>query len=228
MIQIKENVFVLSGSGYTYAFGVYEGKLRHIYFGAPIDDVLSLAPVNWSNTRLEMGEYGRGDFRTPFITLHNATCMSTDLRYTSYEIVEKPSFGMPSLRGKNETLVVTLTDDLLSVRLKLYYTPYEDALVRRAEIENFGTKPVQLDKLMSVGIDLPNDEYEAITLSGKWGGERQINRDKIPKGIRRITSTRGISSHDFNPFAAIVKCGTTETHGEAIGLNLVYSGNFAI
>lgn len=228
MIRIEKNVFIVSGNNYTYAFGVCEEKLRHIYFGAPIDDVLAPVPVWWQNARLEFGEYGRGDYRTPFLSVHRDKNMSTDFRYTGHEIVAKPSFGMPALRGTSKTLVITLTDEHLSLRLKLYYTPYAEALVRRAEIENFGTNPIQLDKLMSAGFDLPSDAYEAITLPGKWGGERQISRDKILKGLHTVSSTRGNSSHECNPFAAIVKRDTTETCGEAIGLNLVYSGNFAI
>ena len=228
MIQAKNDLFVLSGKSYTYAFGVYEGKLRHLYFGAPIDNVAPPAPVYPPNARLEIGEYGRGDFRTPFVAVHNHDCASTDFRYTGCEIEAKPALSMPALRGNGDTLVIIMTDELLKLKLRLYYTPYDEALVRRAEIENFGGAPVELDKLMSLGIDLPNDEYEAVTLVGKWGGERQINRDSIQKGIRCISSTMGNSSHDFNPFAAIVKRDTSETFGEAIGFNLVYSGNFLL
>ena len=228
MIQTQNDLFILSGKSYTYAFGVYEGKLRHLYFGAPIDNIAPPVPVYPPNARLEIGEYGRGDFRTPFLAVHGDGCMSTELRYTGYKIIEKPALGMPALRGTPKTLVITLTDELLSIRLRLYYTPYEEALVRRAELENFGAAPLQLDKLMSVGLDLPSGEYEAVTLPGKWGGERQVSRDNIQKGIRSISSTKGNSSHDFNPFAAIVKHDTTERYGEAIGFNLIYSGNFLL
>ena len=228
MIRKNKDIFVLSGNSYTYAFGVFEGKLRHLYFGAPIDDIAPPVPVWLPNARFEAGEYGRGDFRAPFLAVHTDGCMTTDFRYTGYEILAKPDFGMPALRGGHETLVVTLTDELLSLRLKLFYTPYGEALVRRAEIENFGNAPIELDKLMSAGIDLPNDGYEVITLPGKWGGERRMSRDQVTRGIRSISSNKGNSSHDFNPFAAIVKRDTTETHGEAIGLHLVYSGNFSI
>ena len=37
---------------------------------------------------------------------------------------------------------------------------------------------------------------------------------------------RGISSHQQNPFIALVQQDTTETQGDAYGLSLVYSGNF--
>ena len=228
MIQTQDNVFILSGESYTYALGVCEGKLYHLYFGAPIDDIAPPAPTWLPNAKLELGEYGRGDFRTPFVAVHKEGCMTTDFRYAGYEIVKKPAFGLPALRGEQETLVVTLTDELLSLKLKLYYTPYEEAIVRRVEIENLGKQPLQLHKLMSAGLDLPNAEYEAITLPGQWGSERQIWRGSIPKGIYSVSSSRGQSSHEFNPFAAIVKRDTTESYGEAIGINLVYSGNFLI
>ena len=228
MIKAQDNLFILSAQSYTYAFGVCDGKLYHLYFGAPIDEVPAPTPTYIHFARLEAGEYGRGDFRSPFVAVHKEGCASTDFRYTGYEIVEKPAFGMPALRGNQQTLVITLTDELLSLKLKLYYTPYEEALARRAEIENLSSETVQLDKLMSAGFDLFNGEYEAVTLPGQWGGERQIQRTAIPKGIYTVSSTKGGSSHEFNPFAAIVKHDTTENFGEAIGLNLIYSGNFLI
>lgn len=35
-----------------------------------------------------------------------------------------------------------------------------------------------------------------------------------------------MSSHQLNPFAALVKPETDENHGEAYGFSLVYSGGF--
>src|SRR5690606_28049031 len=41
-----------------------------------------------------------------------------------------------------------------------------------------------------------------------------------------IESTRGASSHQHNPFIALVRKDTTEDSGEVYGFNFVYSGNF--
>ena len=41
-------------------------------------------------------------------------------------------------------------------------------------------------------------------------------------------SNRGHSSHEHNPFIALKRKTTDENQGEAIGISLVYSGNFKI
>ena len=45
-------------------------------------------------------------------------------------------------------------------------------------------------------------------------------------GRQSISSNRGISSAANNPFVALRRPRTTEDHGEALGVALVYSGNF--
>jgi alpha-galactosidase len=45
-------------------------------------------------------------------------------------------------------------------------------------------------------------------------------------GRQSISSSRGSSSHVHNPFLALTRTTTTEEHGEALGIALVYSGNF--
>jgi alpha-galactosidase len=41
-------------------------------------------------------------------------------------------------------------------------------------------------------------------------------------------STRGVSSHQHNPFAAITVGAPSETHGETKGFCFIYSGNFLV
>ena len=44
----------------------------------------------------------------------------------------------------------------------------------------------------------------------------------------RIESTRGYSSHNMNPFLAVLSETCTEETGDCYGFNLLYSGSFAI
>src|SRR5690606_29446427 len=65
-----------------------------------------------------------------------------------------------------------------------------------------------------------------INLPGAHERERDIERLPLRRGIQSIGSLRGSSSHQQNPFLALVRPETTETTGEAYGFSFVYSGNF--
>ena len=79
---------------------------------------------------------------------------------------------------------------------------------------------------MSLSLDLPDKDYEWMQLSGAWSRERYIKNRTLEQGITAIDSMRGNSSHEHNPFLALKRHNTDENAGEAIGLSLVYSGNF--
>ena len=59
-----------------------------------------------------------------------------------------------------------------------------------------------------------------------WARERYIIETKLTQGIQSIGSTRGVSGHQHNPFAAITIGSPSETQGEVKAFSLVYSGNF--
>src|SRR5699024_2102836 len=74
----------------------------------------------------------------------------------------------------------------------------------------------------------PDADYDWMQLSGAWGRERAVKERPLQQGIQSIESTRGISSHQHNPFVALKRKNTDETSGVVIGTALVYSGNFLI
>ena len=80
--------------------------------------------------------------------------------------------------------------------------------------------------MMSLSLDLPDKDYEWMQLSGAWSRERYIKNRTLEQGITAIDSMRGNSSHEHNPFLALKRHNTDENAGEAIGVSLVYSGNF--
>ena len=63
-------------------------------------------------------------------------------------------------------------------------------------------------------------------LSGAWGRERHIEKRPLRSGMQAIESRRGASSHQQNPFAALVSKNVDEEQGEVFAFSLVYSGNF--
>ncbi len=78
---------------------------------------------------------------------------------------------------------------------------------------------------MCVGFD--HNQFDLLHLWGSWARERYIERIPLIQGIQIIESNRGESSHQHNPFIALLKKDATENSGEVYGFNLIYSGNFS-
>ncbi len=240
MIQILDKVFHLTNGKFSYAFYVKNGKLVHSYFGKALivtERTLSNSAVAFGlkdNTGrdcecFEYSELGGGDYRVPAIVVRNGKCISTDFVYSSHEVLKtKPDFGMPALRNGGQTLKVSLRDDLLKLELYLYYTVFDNGLARRAELKNLGSDSVVIDRLMSACIEFPAHGYDIIDLNGRWGRECNVSRNPAGCGIKTFASGRGVTSHQHNPFVAVVDGDATEHFGDAFGMNLIYSGNFDI
>lgn len=84
-----------------------------------------------------------------------------------------------------------------------------------------------LKQAASCQLDLPDANYDWLQFSGAWARKCQFQRHYLHFGQQATSSLCGASSHQANP-AMILACpDTNETTGEAMGFNLIYSGNFA-
>jgi len=232
------------------------GHLGHVYFGAKllsdvsIDSYLAKLPLEFGSqvlyspehkpfslntTLLEVSSFGKGDFRAPALHARFADGSSlVDLKYQSHEILkQKPIFhGMPSTRmnpqSKTETLLISLFDSIQGLTVDLYYHVFEeiDCFSRQMVVRNTTESEVVLHKVMSLQLDFLDDDYEMISLNGTWIRERHMNRFPLQPGIFSIDSKKGVSSSDHNPFVILTRKQTTEEYGEAIGVGLVWSGDF--
>ena len=79
---------------------------------------------------------------------------------------------------------------------------------------------------MSASLDLPDADWHLAQLTGAWGRECHVTEAPLVRGRRALASRHGSSSHYQNPFLLLRRPATTEASGEAIGISLVYSGNF--
>ncbi len=160
-----------------------------------------------------------------------------ELFYKNYEITEgKPRLeGLPaSFAGDGEmaegvsTLRLTLTDPVLEIEADLYYSVFEkeDVITRSVTIRNSGSKTRILQKVYSASIDMDAGHYELLTLTGGWARERRILRRPVGIGKQSVGSVAGKSSHQENPFIALVTPQTGQDTGEVYAMNFVYSGNF--
>lgn len=204
---------------------------------------------SWFSCDIAPFEYpanATGDYRPSAISVRLAEkdnafsgTTATEVRYVSHEIVTgKPKLDIqPAVYAEHDeanTLIVTCMDPATGVTFKFYYTAMRDfsVICRRTVIENTTktNQPLDILRAYSACLDFANIEPQAelLHLWGTWGRERYIERAPLMHGSMSVNSTRGASSHHHNPFAALVTKETTEEFGMAIGMSLVYSGNFDI
>ena len=248
----ETNIFYLDGKDITYAFYINRvGYVSHLYYGARIShDNLRFfrAPGRSSKTATppgidqgglsyqffdpELGFYGTSDYREPAVHVQSVEGdRILNLLYDSHEILpEKPAIGgMPSLTG-GETLVLHMKDSVSGFGADLYYTVYDDSSViaRRAVYKNGGEHDCRLLRAYSFSMGLPGMDYDVMSLYGAWGCERHIETIPVHHGVVSVDSKRLSSSATLNPFMGLIAKGTTEHHGDAYGISLVYSSSFVL
>ena len=246
--------FLLSGKNYSYGMYINRaGLLQHLYWGKKIGAAdaaflvaahgLPASPnpddynkeIATDGMPSECGSFGRGDFRpaTVVVRRKDGAAMSR-FRNVSHKIVKGALHlqGMPCARKADETLILTLKDDFSDIELDLNYSVSEesDVLVRSAVIRNAGKESAEIAKAFSFCTELPDTRgtYSALRLAGSWARERTPVITPLAEGTLRIESARGYSSHQMNPFLAVLSEGCGEESGECYGFNLLYSGSFAI
>ncbi len=251
----QERVFHLKASDTSYILKILDnGYLAHLYWGkavrhsnfehllllqerasfSPNSDNLNPA-LSLDTLPQEYPSYGTGDFRHPAyqLQLENGTTI-TDLRYRSHSIFKgKPKLqGLPATYTESddeaETLEIELYDPLISLKVKLYYTVFNNfnTVTRSVLFINEGSQNLMLLKALSASVDFPHHDYHILHLQGAWARERHIERHPLAHGSQTIESRRGASSHMYNPFIALLDKNACEKAGEVYGFSLVYSGNF--
>jgi alpha-galactosidase len=157
-----------------------------------------------------------------------------DLVYREHEIIagKPPIDGLPSTYvhddDEAESVEICLVDGNSAMRVRLLTTIYADrpVVTRSMRVLNGGTADVKLTTAMSAALDLPDPGWHLRQLAGAWARETHVVDAPLVTGTRALRSQRGSSGHQQNPFILLRRPSTTESAGEAIGLSLVYSGNF--
>ncbi len=243
MICETNGVFHMQTEAYSYLFKINSyGLPEHIHFGAPVktQDAFALScrpglgwgtnivlnpedPASCPDTMaLEWSGSGRGDYRESPLELSG---ISSDFRYDSFRILEggaAMTCGLPQAQDALQTLEITLKQ--AGAELKLYYTLFPTALVRRSVVKNTGEAAIRIQKAMSFAVDLYGS-YKMMTFNGGWIAE--MRRTDTAVGMSKVVneSLTGASSNRHNPGFLLYEPDATETAGRVYGFNLVYSGN---
>ena len=250
----RENgIFKLDTIRTTYAFKLDpNGRLAHLYYGERIKDanlndlyqprMRSFCPYPEGLDPLaspdmlpqEFAGFGAGDYRVASAVVRNADGDDvTDPRYSAHRIFRgKPALeGLPATFGDNaDTLEITMTDRKTGMDFILLFSVFDDAdiVARSVRAVNRGDRAVRLRKLASCTLDFASGDLDFIHLWGTHTRERCFERREMLHGIQKISSQRGLSSHQHSPNFAVAERTATESAGMVWGVEFVYSGNFAI
>ena len=230
--------------------------VKHLYYGATIqdEDLIYLVrrydrgfsgnPYESLKERTfsldaqpqEFTTQQQGDFRINSIEVQNADgSFSFNGRYRSHKMY-KGAFtlnGLPTaIATENDTvdtLELVIEDSVTKIQVTLLYSVFEEAdiIMRAARVHNGGDGEISLKRIMSVNMDYMNGRnLDLVSLPGRYGQERQVERQPLTHHVHKIRSGRGISSHQQNPFIALVDRTANEEYGSCYGFSLMYSGSF--
>ena len=229
------------------------GELANLYYGKKIrhkedfsylleGQLRSLAVYKKENdyffspqyTKMEYPCTGTGDFREPAFEVRQMNgSRIVCLQYDGHEIYKgkKELNGLPATYVESDdeadTVEIHMVDKKIGLEAFLSYTIFNNypVITRNVRFVNRGQEHVYLERVLSANVDLPDSNYEMISLTGAWARERHISERKLNHGIQASGSRRGCSSAEYNPFLCLKRPETTEATGEALGFSLVYSGN---
>lgn len=230
--------------------------LLHLYYGPTLHDAdlsyqimqydrgFSGNPYESRNERTfsldaqpqEFSTQQQGDFRTTSIEVVNSDGSYSFSGKAAHYSITEGKYRLETLptvfANKEDTvqsLEITLSDSISGVDVILFYSVFEEAdiITRAVKVKNNGKAPIHLKKIMSLCLDFLNGSgMDLISLPGRYGQERQVERQPMTHHIHTISSVRGSSSHQQNPFVILCDKDTTEDYGRCYGFSLMYSGNF--
>ena len=161
-----------------------------------------------------------------------AACSSSSIESTTSDPGKPALDGLPSTYTEDdaeaETVEVVLVDGPSGLAAHVLTTIYRDRpiVTRSVRLVNGGTDAFTLTTVMSATLDLPDADWSLVQHAGAWGREFRLHESRLQPGLRSAGSQRGASGHQQNPVLVLRRASTDEASGEAIGLALVYSGNF--
>ncbi|MGF9696729.1 alpha-galactosidase [Paenibacillus sp. MABNR03] len=241
-INESQHIFHMQSRVTSYVIQIIDGYPLLVYWGQRLSEKGNLEKLVPGLEKTELGsmpheypQYGTGDFRSPAyqVQLEDGSRI-TELRYKGYAT----KAGKPALEGlpyvytetdhEADTLELELEDAYAGLTVLLKYCIFRDgAITRSVQFKNNGQRTIKLLRALSANVDLyGKSHYELLYLAGHWAREAHLQRRPLGPGGTSLGSRRGMSSHQHNPFAAVVSPEADEDHGEVFAVNLVYSGNF--
>lgn len=249
----NKQIFHLQAGKSSYIMQVIRGKyIAHLYWGKRLNKYRESRKIIWKDRGFapnpdkfdrtfsldtlpqEYPQAGNGDFRSSaYAILDKDGRRISDLHYQGYEIQNGKEVWseLPYTFGTKEevqTLKIHMFDEVLGLQVILKYSVFEkeSVITRSVEFQNCSNSDIRLTKMLSMSLDMREDDFDVLTLYGAHNNERNMDRRPLTSGSISIESIRGTSSPQQSPFMALLKRDANEDYGEVYSANFVYSGNF--
>lgn len=132
--------------------------------------------------------------------------------------------------GDDGLLIIEFADRHYSLTVAACYRVRAgtDVLERWLELRNDGS-PVTVVRADSATWVIPRlEDYRLSQVRGAWAAETRLHRGGLPYGETLLTSRRGVTGHDTNPWAMIDDGTATEDHGPVFSCALAWSGSWRL
>jgi hypothetical protein len=177
---------------------------------------------------MEYSDLGTGDFRTAGFSVKCADGSTiTPLRYVKHAIYKGkmartdpmscPTIGRTAtLENEASTLVITMADFSSGLEVDLIYVSMHNynAITRKVVFRNkeysstrksaLGPKTITCAHSVLVDFESTSHDFYLVQLSGSWCREGNVIETKLTHGMQSFSSSRGVSSHQHNPFAGMI------------------------
>jgi len=131
------------------------------------------------------------------------------------------------------SLALRMRDRHYPLEVTLHYRVHHDSdVIERGltlDHSGAGDGPIEVLRADSAGWALPERaDYRLSHVIGGWAAETQLKRDALAWGETTLTSRRGITSHQANPWVMLDAGDATEEHGRVWSAALAWSGSWRI
>lgn len=144
----------------------------------------------------------------------------TELVYEGHEILQE----------KWPTLRVDLKDPEYGLHVSQFYRLYPemDLIQKWVEIKNHDDQPVQIENAQSGSIHLPAGEYDFYHMSGTWGRECNLQKNRLTPSLQTM-QVRDFRDFNNPPWFAIGTADrVSETEGSVWFGEVEWSGNWRL
>ena len=184
----SQNGWILETGGVEYHLGQAEGKVYLAYFGpAGLPD--------WDASTPQSVRHAQHGLRFDIAGMAEGESLSPeDLELISQQEIH------PS--GDVEGLQLTYQHRRLPLQIAVQYFTWGNTGVftRQITLLNKGEKPLGVESLPSLALELPAGPYALSYLWGGWGHERQLATEDLQAGEKSLVSTRGRSTNGYSPW----------------------------
>lgn len=225
----REALLRTPNSVYALRIGT-DGSPRHEHWGPPLD----LAEILESRSSAENSFEGSDTTPDELGIETGSRFRVAGLRVRFADGVRGAQWRFVGAEVEDGLLRLRMVDRVYPLALELAYRvrPDSDVIERWAEVSHTGgadEPAIVVEHCDSAAWTLPKrGDYRLSHLVGGWGNETQVQRDRLAVAETVLTSRRGLTSHQANPWLALDAGDATEDSGEVWSAALAWSGSWRI